>query len=100
MNELEYEAMIEETISNLTNQIHKAAERNSHKDIRYNYRYGEEFKVAYLIKGWEGFDFRPKFLEELKEVVEDPNPSELGDLGWVLAMMLDNLVHGEKEAGV
>jgi hypothetical protein len=83
MNSDEYEDMINTAIEELTEVMFAAADRNHYKDRR-----GSEF-----VKGWEGFDLKPKLLEEYNEVVENPCSKEIGDLAWVLAMMLDQIRH-------
>lgn len=79
----DYEVMISDMVEAFTRSIFAAAERNRYKDRR-----GGVPEFTY-VKGWEGFDLRSKLLEEFKEVVKDPSVHELGDLGWVLVMMLD-----------
>jgi hypothetical protein len=81
VNQEEYEIMINDVIADFTEVVFAAAERNRYKDQR----------GLQLVKGWEGFDLRGKLLEEFKEVVEKPCTREIGDLGWVLAMMLDQI---------
>ncbi len=35
-------------------------------------------------------------MEECDEVLNDPSPEEIGDLAWVLAMMLDQALSSTK----
>lgn len=93
MNLEEYEDMINTAVEELTEVMFAAAERNQYKDKKiYAYRLPNKQDPLYTyVKGWDGFDLRPKLLEEFKEVIENPCYREIGDLAWVLAMMLDQL---------
>lgn len=95
MNTDEYEDMINTAIEELTEVMFAAADRNYYKDRRiYAYRLPNNQDPLYnYVKGWEGFDLKPKLLEEFKEVIENPCAREIGDLAWVLAMMLDQIRH-------
>jgi hypothetical protein len=95
MNSEEYEDMINTAIEELTEVMFAAADRNHYKDRRiYAYRLPNNQDPLYnYVKGWEGFDLKPKLLEEYNEVVENPCSKEIGDLAWVLAMMLDQIRH-------
>ena len=88
MNYKEYKVMIMEVIESLNHEIYGAAERNSHKDILVNY---PDQRLEYC-KGWSTYWLAPKLEEELKELKENPSPKEIGDVVWVLAMMLDQIL--------
>jgi hypothetical protein len=90
VNREEYEVMINDVIADFTEVVFAAAERNRYKDAM-------DYPATRFIKGWKGFDLREKLLEEFKEVVEKPSTREIGDLGWVLAMMLDQIRSKPKE---
>ena len=65
-----------------------AAQRNVFKD--YN-SFLDEYE-----KGWKNFDLAKKLQEEADEVLRNPtNKHELGDVAWVIAMMLDKTAAGE-----
>ena len=88
MNFSEYQSLIEQMCARLARCARSAAYRNSSKD--YN-RHLDEYE-----KGWENFDLANTLEEETVEVVGNPtNEHELGDVAWVIAMMLDQKVEEE-----
>jgi NTP pyrophosphatase (non-canonical NTP hydrolase) len=89
MNLEEWKHMIEDTVDSLMMQTYAAAERNQYKDQR---GYGN------WIRGWEGFDLNEKLKEEVAEVLQNPTPKELGDVAWVIAMMLDQAYSSSKKS--
>jgi hypothetical protein len=89
VNREDYEVMITDLIADFTEAVCFAAERNGYKDRR---------KDASWVRGWHGFDLTDKLREEVEEVLQKPSISEIGDVGWVLAMMLDQLRSKRKEA--
>ena len=96
MNLSEYAAMVEKVADDLKAEALAAAERNSHKDVESHNSRGHPSRWC---KGWEGYPLEAKFLEEVAEVIRNPRDAgELGDLAWVLAMMLDQ-INAEKKKG-
>jgi len=91
MNTEEYEVMINDLIADFTEVIFAAAERNHYKDERKYWRYSDSPPAIVMVKGWVGFDLKDKLKEEVDEVLENPSHKEIGDVAWVLAMMLDQL---------
>ena len=89
--------MIRETIAIFTKQVDRAARRNRHKDERPYWRYSDMPPGAVYIKGWANYDLKEKLKEEVKEFLENPSAEEAGDVGWIVAMMLDQLT--SKEGG-
>ena len=92
MNKKEHDLMVMEVVESLNNTIYDAAERNSYKDIFIKYPERLEY-----CKGWATYNLTPKLDEELKELRNNPSPKEIGDVAWVLAMMLDQLLSCTKE---
>ena len=85
-----YRSMIQEVIASFVEEVLKAADRNSDKDESLNFRYGDNFPPGVSwFKGWEGYNLNKKLREEVKEFMKNRTPEEAGDIGWVVAMMLD-----------